>query len=69
MSIEEEAFRARLAYEKNCILKYDYLDNRPSRPPQPGDTMGDYARKFKTSIEAMIDCLPEVERELLNNLE
>ena len=60
----DTAFKARLAYEKNCILKYDYPDNRPSRPPQPGDTMEDYARKFGTSIEEMKYVLPMVEREL-----
>ena len=64
----ERAFNARLAYEKNCIAKYDYPDNRPSRPPKKGDTMLDYAFRFGTTIEEMKECLPAVEHALQNGL-
>lgn len=49
----EIAFQALLAYEKNCIIKYDYPDNRPSKPPIKGDRMSDYAEKYGTTIEEM----------------
>jgi hypothetical protein len=62
------AFNARLAYEKNCILKYDYTDGRPSKPPKVGDSMLDFANRFDTTIEEMKDCLPHVEDALKNGL-
>lgn len=64
----ERAFNARLAYEKNCIAKYDYPDNRPSKPPKAGDTMLDYAFRFGTTIQEMKEVEQQVERFLLNCL-
>jgi hypothetical protein len=63
----ERAFNARLAYEKNCIAKYDYLDNRPSKPPIKGERMKDYAIKYNTTIEEMKACELQVERALAND--
>jgi len=64
----KRAFDALLAYEKNCILKYDYPDNRPSRPPKIGEQMKDYARTFGVEIKDMKACWREVERALENGL-
>ena len=66
----ERAFQARLAYEKNCIAKYDYPDwmMKPSLPPKQGERMSDYAMRFGTTIEEMKECLPAVERVLQNGL-
>jgi hypothetical protein len=66
----ERAFQARLAYEKNCIVKYDYPDwmMKPSLPPKQGEGMSDYAMRFGTTIEEMKECLPAVERALQNGL-
>ena len=66
----ECAFQARLAYEKNCIAKYDYPDwmIKPSKPPKQGERMSDYAMRFGTTIEEMKECLPAVERALQNGL-
>lgn len=66
----ERAFEARLAYEKNCIAKYDYPDfmNKPSRPPKKGERIGDYAMRYGTTVKEMKDCLPAVERALDNGL-
>ena len=52
---QERAFNAALAYEKNCIAKYDYPDwmGKPSRPPKKGETMEDFARRHCTTIEEM----------------
>lgn len=64
----ERAFNARLAYEKNCIAKYDYPDfmHLPSRPPKKGETMRDFAMKYNTTIEEMKDCELQVDRALEN---
>lgn len=64
----ESAFNARLAYEKNCIAKYDYPDwmRKPSKPPIKGERMIDFAMKYNTTIEEMKACLPQVERALAN---
>lgn len=66
----ERAFEARLAYEKNCIAKYDYPDwmIKPSRPPKKGERMSDFAMKYGTTIKEMKDVLPAVERALANGL-
>ena len=64
----KRAFDALLAYEKNCILKYDYPDNRPSKPPKKGERMEDYARTFGVEIKDMKACWREVERALENGL-
>lgn len=48
----ENSFNALLAYEKNCILKYD-RPNKPSICPKRGERMQDFALKFNTSIELM----------------
>jgi hypothetical protein len=66
----ERAFQARLAYEKNCIAKYDFPDGMmmPSLPPKEGERMYDYAMRFGTTIEEMKECLPAVERALQNGL-
>lgn len=57
------AYSARLAYEKNCILKYD-RPNMNSVTPKKGESLKDYALMFGTTPEAMKEILPEVEREL-----
>ena len=64
----ERAFEARLAYEKNCIDKYDYPDwmMKTSRPPKKGERMIDFAMRFNTTIEEMKACLPQVKRSLAN---
>jgi hypothetical protein len=66
----ERAFNARLAYEKNCIAKYDYPDwmREPSKPPIKGERMEDFACKFGTTIQEMKDCEIQVERALQNGL-
>ena len=64
----ERAFNARLAYEKNCIVKYDYPDNRPSKPPIKGERMEDFACRFGTTIQEMKDVEMQVERALQNDL-
>lgn len=46
-------FIARLAYEINCIKKYDYSDGRPSAVPIKGDRMCDYAQLFGCSEDKM----------------
>jgi len=63
------AFDARLAYEKNCIAKYDSpvgAPQRPSRPPKKGDKMSDYAMRYGTSEKEMKDyyLMGLVDREL-----
>lgn len=52
---DKKAFEALLAYEKNCIAKYDYPDwmGKPSKPPIKGERMEDFAFKFGTTIEEM----------------
>jgi hypothetical protein len=64
----ERAFNARLAYEKNCIAKYDYPDNRPSKPPVNGERMEDFACRFGTTIKEMKDVEMQVEVALQNGL-
>lgn len=65
----ERAFNARLAYEKNCIAKYDYPDwMKPSRPPKMGENMSNFAMRYGTTIKEMKDVLPAVERALENGL-
>ncbi len=59
----ENAFNARLEYEKNCILKYD-RPNMPSRTPIKGERIEDYAHKFNTTVELMKEVLPSVENYL-----
>ncbi len=63
---QERAFNAALAYEKNCIEKYDYIDNRPSRPPKKGETMSDFAFKYGTTVKEMKNQWRQVERALAN---
>jgi hypothetical protein len=62
----QRAFNAALAYEKNCIAKYDYPDwmNKPSKPPKKGERMEDYAAKYGTTIKEMKDQWRNVERAL-----
>ena len=64
----ERAFNARLAYEKNCIAKYDYPDwmCKPSKPPIKGERMIDFAMKYNTTIEEMKACELQVDRTLAN---
>ena len=65
----ERAFEARLAYEKNCIAKYDYPEwNKPSRPPKKGETMRCFAIRYQTTIKEMKDCEMAVEHALDNGL-
>ena len=61
---QQRAFKALLEYELNCIAKYDYLDDRPSKPPKKGETMFDYANKYGTTIEEMKKYWQEVENEI-----
>lgn len=63
---QERAFNAALAYEKNCIAKYDYVDMRPSRPPKKGEKMEDFAFKYGTTKEEMKNQWRQVERVLTN---
>ncbi|MBW1853130.1 MAG: hypothetical protein JRJ00_00355 [Deltaproteobacteria bacterium] len=62
----DNAFNARLEYEMNCFRKYD-RPNMPSLTPIKGERMGDYARKFNTSIDLMKEVLPSVERHIEEN--
>ena len=64
----ERAFQALLAYEKNCIAKYDSPDNRPSKPPIKGERMSDYAERYGTTIEEMKSHWKSVEYALANGL-
>ena len=68
----ERAFNARLAYEKNCIAKYDYPDwmMKPSRPILKGERMEDFAYKFGADIKEMRKhvCECAVDRALANGL-
>lgn len=57
----DRAFNARLAYENNCMLKYD-RPHRPSLPIPKGERMEDYAEQFVTSVKEMMDCELAVER-------
>lgn len=57
----EVAFNAMLAYEKNCIAKYDYLDNRPSKIPIKGERIGDFAYSYGTTVKEMRNCEMQVE--------
>jgi len=59
----ERAFNARMAYEKNCILKYDDpLGMRSSKAPRKGERMKDFALLYGVSQQAMKNILPEVEK-------
>lgn len=49
---QKSAFDAAIAYEENCITKYDH-PFLPSRTPKKGETMSDFAFKFGTTIEEM----------------
>ncbi len=66
----ERAFNARLAYEKNCIAKYDCPDwmHKPSKIPIKGERMEDFACRFGTTIQEMKDVEMQVERALQNGL-
>ena len=66
LEAQERAFNAALAYEKNCIAKYDYIDNRPSRPPKKGERMEDFAFKYGTTVKEMKNQWRQVERALTN---
>ena len=63
---QERAFNAALAYEKNCIAKYDYVDMRPSRPPKKGERMEDFACRYGTTVKEMKNQWRQVERALAN---
>ena len=62
-TVYERAFEAALAYERNCIAKYDYPDwmRKQSRPQAEGDSMSDYAERFGVTVRQMKDCEQEVE--------
>lgn len=64
----ERAFQSLLAYEKNCIAKYDSPDNRPGKPPIKGERMSDYAERYGTTIEEMKSHWKSVEYALANGL-
>jgi len=57
------AYDARLAYEENCLRKYDRV-GKPSLPIPIGERLEDYALKYRTTPEAMRQILPTVEAEL-----
>lgn len=57
------AFNAMMAYEKNCISKYDH-PLYPSKVPIKGERMEDFALKYGTTVKEMKACAIEVEREL-----
>lgn len=61
---QQRAFRALLEYELNCIVKYDYPDNRPSKPPIKSETMYAYSQKYGTTIEEMKKFEKQVEDEI-----
>jgi hypothetical protein len=65
---QERAFNAALAYEKNCIAKYDYVDMRPSRPPKKGERMEDFAFRYGTTVKEMKKQWRQVKRALENGL-
>lgn len=62
----QKAFDARLAYEKNCIEKYDYpkYTGRPSQPPPKGERMEDYAMLHNTTVREMKEVELQVDEEL-----
>lgn len=62
---QKAAFDALLAYERNCMARYD-RHNRPSVTPIPGERMEDYAVRFGTTIEEMKAARNEVEAFLEN---
>jgi hypothetical protein len=66
---QERAFNAMMAYEKNCIAKYDYPDNTPSKPIPRGERMEDFACKYGTTIKEMKACGLQVDRALANSLQ
>lgn len=59
----KRAYDAMMAYEKNCMSKYDRT-GKPSLMPQKGDTMLDFAGRYGTTISEMKKALPEVEYNL-----
>tara|TARA_R110000772_G_C13310332_1_gene440574 strand:- start:8779 stop:9270 length:492 start_codon:yes stop_codon:yes gene_type:complete len=48
----QNAYNALLAYELNCMEKYDQPMGH-SKPPKMGDRMVDFAIRFGTSVEQM----------------
>lgn len=65
---QKREFEALLAYEENCILKYDAKEGEPQRPsyrPKEGERMLDYARKHNVSIYLMKRHWKQVDQELL----
>lgn len=66
---QERAFNAALAYEKNCVLKYDYIDNRPSRLPSKGERIGDFAYRYGTTVEGMKNQWRQVEHVMKMEME
>lgn len=60
ITTSKRAFDALLAYERNCIAKYD-RPNRPSVMPPTGERMEDFARQYGTTIEDMKKARNDVE--------
>ena len=63
---QDRAFNAALAYEKNCIEKYDYVDMKQSLPQKKGETMQDFASRYGTTVKEMKNQWRQVERALAN---
>lgn len=64
----KRAFEALLAYEENCILKYDAKEGDPRRHslmPKEGERMMDYAIKHNTNSVDMKRQCRQVEEALL----
>lgn len=62
---QKAAFDALVAYERNCIAKYDHPVH-PSRKPVEGERMEDFARQYGTTIDDMKKARNEVEAFLEN---
>lgn len=50
---DNNCFLAALVYERNCIKKYDYTDERPSKTPIKGERMDDFAKIYQVSVKEM----------------
>ena len=60
---QNRAYEALLAYEKNCIEKYD-RPHGPSMTPPKGERMEDYAIMYNTTVKEMKNHWRAVEKEL-----
>lgn len=60
-TVDQRAFDAALAYEKNCRAKYDRY-NQPSLPIPKGEQMIDFAMRYGTTVQEMKKCEFQVEK-------